>query len=149
MAKAKAKKLEIPVEFGGVSIGKATARLGINVARSNLTLESADEIFVGHRLTCRITLDRQGEANGQKALPGVGDANHRIDAVCDVKGIGANADTIRTGLTFSLADIDIAELAKFSKGEGKLIVSNVAEIPAEEKAGHGEGLDEADESEEE
>lgn len=140
-------KVECPVEFGGVSIGKATARLAINIARSNLSLESADELFVGHRLTCRISLDREGEKNGQKSL--LKDANHRIDAICDTKRIGANADTISTGLVFSLADVDIAELAKFSKGQGKLTVSNVAEIPAEEKEGHGEGPDEADESEEE
>lgn len=143
----KQRKIEIPVDFGGVSIGKASARLGLNIDRSNLSLESADEVFVGHRLTCRISLDREGEGNGQKSL--LKDANHRIDAICDCKGIGANAGTIRTGLTFSLADVDIAELAKFSKGQGKLIVSNVAAIPEAEKAGHGEGLDEADEKDEE
>lgn len=139
---AKTKKTEIPVEFGGVSIGRTTARLGVNIARSSLSLETADELFVGHRLTCRITLDKSDEKNGQKSL--LKDGNHRLDAICDCKRIGANADTIATGLTFSLGDLDIAELAKFSKGAGKLIVSDVAAIPEEAKAGFAEGLDDDD-----
>ena len=140
MAKKSKRKVEMPVGFGGVSIGKSTARLSIGVDRSNLSLETADELFCNRRLTCRITLDRKGEGDGQKAM--FDDANHRIDAIADSKGFRTTTEAFSAGLTFSLNDIDIAELAKFSKGNGKLVISEIGEIPEEAKAGHGEGLDE-------
>lgn len=139
MAKKQQSVLDVPVEFGGVSIGESTARLGIRIDRSVCNINAADEIFCGHRLSGRIMLGRGGDQPGQTTL--VEDLDHYIDAVFDVKRIGVNPTHIGTGLTFSLADINIQELAKLSKGSGRLIVNTVAELPVESKADDGDGLD--------
>jgi len=122
--------LEIPVEFGGVSIGETTARLGLKISRDFLKIQQADEVFCGHRLTGSVVLGGKDDQPGQEKF---WDSDHKVDATFDVKRIGLSADQISTGLTFSLADIDIGELAKFSKGSGKLIIADVGEIPEDVK----------------
>ncbi|WP_425618087.1 helix-hairpin-helix domain-containing protein [Anatilimnocola sp. NA78] len=119
--------LDIPVKFGGVSIGEATARLGLSIDRSVCNINAADETFCGHRLSGRVIRGRSGDQAGQSTI--VEDLDHYVDAVFDVKRIGVNSTNITTGLTFSLADVDIRELAKLSKGAGRLIIKEVAELP--------------------
>jgi hypothetical protein len=119
-------EFDVPVEFGGVSIGEATARLGVKIDRSVCNVVTADEIFCGHRLTGRVVLGN-GDNEGQGRL--IEDLDESVDGVFDVKRFSANQKAISTGLTFSLADIDIGQLARFSKGTGRLIVEQVAELP--------------------
>lgn len=119
--------LDIPVEFGGVSIGDATARLGLHVDRGALNLLAADEVFCGHRLVGQIILGRHDDQPDQQML--MDDYDLCLDGTFDVKRISVNQKAISTGLTFSLADIDVAELAKFSRGSGRLVVNTVNELP--------------------
>lgn len=119
--------LDVPVEFGGVSIGDATARIGVRIDRSVMNINAADDIFCGHRLTGRVLLGGTDDQPGQTKF--VDDIDHQVDGTFDVKRIGVNAKQITTGLTFSLADVDIQELAKFSKGSGRLVVHDVGELP--------------------
>lgn len=118
--------LNVPVDFGGVSIGHATARLGVKISRDVLNIMAADEIFCGHRLTGKVILGNRDDAEGQTTFV---ETDYQVDAVFDVKRIGVNSDSISTGLTFSLNDIDVAELAQFSKGQGRLIVEHVSDLP--------------------
>lgn len=123
--------LELAAEFSGVSIGDTTARLGIRFSREDIGIEAADKTFCGHRLDCEVVLGNDRDSGGQKTL--VDDLDHRVAGSADVKRIGVLPDAISTGLTFSLEDIDIAELAKFSKGRGRLLVRGVGDIPVETK----------------
>jgi len=138
--------LDLPVEFGGVSIGQTTARLGVRINREQLNLIAADECFCGHRLQCTLVLGRNDDAEGQQTL--VDDLNEEISGTADVKRLGIAPGTISTGLTFSLPDIDIATLAKFSKGSGRLIVESVSAIPNDAADSDGEDDDSDDETEE-
>lgn len=119
------------VSFGGVSIGEKTARIGIRVDRGVMELNQADEYFCDRRLSGKVVLGRFDESTGQRKL--VDDVDHEVASTFDVKGFRCSTDFITTGLTFSLNDIDITELARFSKGEGRLVINDVAEIPEEEK----------------
>lgn len=119
--------LDIPVEFGGVSIGQATARLGVRINRNVLNLIAADETFCGHRLDGVAVLGGQDDQPGQQTF--WEDLEHQVKGVFDVKRIGVSREQIVTGLTFSLSDIDVSELAKLSKGAGRLIIHTVMEIP--------------------
>jgi hypothetical protein len=119
--------LDLPVEFGGVSIGDSTARLGVRFDRTVLDLIKADEVFCGHRLTGSVILGGKDDQSGQTKF--VEDLSHQVAGTFDVKRIGVNQTEIVTGLTFSLADLDVAELAKFSKGSGRLLVNEVGELP--------------------
>lgn len=130
MAKKNGTMLDIPVKFGGVSIGKTTARLGAKFTRETLDLIQADEVFCAHRLTGRVTLGSSDDSPGQKKMI---DTDHVLDGVFDCKSLGVTADEIGTGLTFALNDIDVAELAKFSNGTGRIAVMQVAEIPEDAK----------------
>lgn len=118
--------LDIPVEFGGVSIGQTTCRLGLKISRTVLNLVAADEAFCGHRLTGKVILGQRDDQAGQEKMF---DSDFEVNGSFDVKRIGVSADGISTGLTFSLADINVAELAKFSKGAGKLVVYGISELP--------------------
>jgi len=122
--------LDVPVEFGGVSIGDTTARLGITVARGNMGLETADDTLVKRRLTVDVILGRKDDQSGQKTL--MDDLDLQVSSVADTKGIRITGESIGAGLTFRLRDIDIASLAKLSKGTGRLVVHNVADIPEAE-----------------
>lgn len=135
--------LDIPVQFGGVSIGEATARLGVKIDRSVCSINAADDIFCGHRLNGRVVLGGSDDQPGQTRFL---DTDDYVDGVFDVKRFGANSKEISTGLTFSLRDVDVAELAKFSKGSGRLIVNNVGELPEDSKADDDEGSEEIDPS---
>lgn len=121
--------LNVPCEFGGVSIGDTSARLGVRVPRGFLNIVAADECLVGHRLDVIVKLNREGVDPKQLSL--LDDIEDSITGSADVKRIGVNAESISFGLTFSLPDIDISELARFSKGTGAIQINNVSELPKE------------------
>jgi len=119
--------LDVPCEFGGVSIGECTARLGVRISREQISLEEADDCLCGRRLECRVVLGHPEDAPGQQTL--IEDADLCVAGSADVKRFGCSPDWITGGLTFSLQEIDVAELARFSKGRGRLAVCDIAEIP--------------------
>lgn len=119
--------IDKPVDFGGVSIGKTTGRIGISMDRSYMTPNEASDFFCNRRLTGKVVLGRKGDAANQATL--VDDLDHEVSGAFDVKGFRTTEECIGTGLTFSLAEVDIAELAKFSKGVGRLVVFEIGEIP--------------------
>ena len=123
--------LDVPVEFGGVSIGLATARLGIKIDRSVLNIIAADEIFCGHRLSGRVIKGRSGDSPGQTSF--TDDLDEYLDAIFDVKNMSVTASAIGTGFTFSRADVDIETLSKMAKGSGRLVIRDVTDIPEEER----------------
>lgn len=122
---------DIPVTFGGVSIGEKTARIGISVHRDWLSLDQCDKLFCERRLNGAVALGHADDAAGQAKL--WDDADHQISTAFDIKGFRVGTDSVATGLTMNLNEIDIAELAKFSKGVGRLAVYEVTDIPQEDK----------------
>lgn len=134
--------LSVPVEFGGVSIGDGTARLGLKIDRSNLNIDAADEALCGRRLKGRVVVLKDGEqANQTTFLDGV---RHEVESIFDVKRFGVAPRAITCGLTFSLAEIDVEALTHFAKRKGRFIVDEIGEIP-----GDDENEDAEDEEDEE
>ena len=121
--------LDCPVHFGNVSIGELTTRIGAKVSRDWLKLNDADLLFSNRRLTGSIVLGHQNDAAGQKQA-----FDDQVSGVFDVKGFRVSVDHLSAGPTFNRADIDIAEIAKFSGSGGRLRVIGTEEIPDEEKA---------------
>jgi hypothetical protein len=120
---------DIPVMFGGLSIGDAFARLGVRADRESLTLIDANEIWCGHRLTGSVVLGGHDDQSGQQKL--VDDLEHKIDGVFDVKRYSVSPSEIAASLAISLIDLDIAELAKFTKNSGRLQITGIDVIPDE------------------
>lgn len=147
MAKKKAPSsvLELPVSFGNVSIGDKTARIGVTVDRSNITVKKADDSICEKRLTGQIIAKPNGEAPDQGRLQGMerlGDSE--LDATFDVKGFSVTKDALSFGLTFLLGSVDVAELASFAKREGRLIIEDAEEIPEPAPLLNGEAEEEDD-----
>jgi hypothetical protein len=130
--------LDVPVDFKNVSIGKTTARLGASFDRSSLNINAADDTFCGHRLTGRVLLGGSDAANGQGQLFDEDEYDGVVSGIFDVKRISAGPDDISCGLTFSLKDVDIERLAKFSGGKGRVQIQDVAPLPEDVADEHEE-----------
>jgi hypothetical protein len=128
---AKKSKLSVIVQFSNVSIGQETAKVGVQIERSVLDLLAADEYLCGKRLVGKIILGNRNDANGQGKL--IEDTDFEVPGAFDVKGINVKPSKIGAGLTFSLASINISELAKFAKGAGRMVVDEVQELPDDEE----------------
>ena len=85
-----ADELNLLVEFGGVSIGDGTGRLGVKVSRQQLTLAKADRTLCGRRLTGRVVLTPGGEDPDQQHL--FEGTKRQINATFDVKRFGVAPD---------------------------------------------------------
>ncbi len=119
--------VKLPVTFKSVNIGKEAASIGVSISRNDLKLARCDQLFSGHRLSGKITLDRNGDDENQRTL--IDDANHVVEGSFDVKKFGTSADDYTVSLSFSKADIDLAELGEFSAGTGTLEILGVEAIP--------------------
>ena len=131
---------DLPVMFGGLSIGDAFARLGVRVDRESIDLTTADEIWCGHRLTGSLVLGGHDDQGGQQKL--VDDLEQKIEGVFDVKRYSVSTTDIAASLSLSLIGLDIAELAKFTKNSGRLQITGIDLIPDETHEDSGEREDE-------
>ena len=135
---SKKTRAKIAVKFGGVSIGEDTARLGIVIDRADMPdLLQAESILCGRRLTGDVRVARTNEDT--KCLPGMEDVAYCVASTFDVKRIGVSPKHISAGLTFALSEIDVSDLAHFSKKSGWLNVQNVAVLEDEEENEEAEG----------
>lgn len=133
MARKKAESngtLKLPVAFGGVSVGDKTARLGVTVIRSQLSVAQASKYLCDRRLTGRIVARPAGALAEQGSLPGMEGVDSEISGVFDVKGFTTSGRKISAGLTFAVSEIDVGLLAKFAKREGVLHIEGVEDLVA-------------------
>ncbi|HMP79304.1 MAG TPA: hypothetical protein PKD54_07625 [Pirellulaceae bacterium] len=119
---------DLAVEFGGVSIGESTARLGLRIKKELLNIIAAEELLCGRRLTGAIQLGGAADNAGQGKLF---DCDVAVPGTFDVHRFGVSIDHYTTGLTFKLNEIEIGDLAQFSKGSGRLRIEGVAAIPTD------------------
>lgn len=120
-------ELEVSVKFGGVSVGDATTRIGIKIERERLKLNDADRVFCGHRLTGRVELGNYDDSSGQgRFVPA-----EKFEGVFDCKRLGWDSSNITTGLTFIKKDIALDLIGLFAKGSGRLLITDIADIPEE------------------
>lgn len=120
------------MDFGGLSIGDTTARLGFKAERSRLNLEDADELFGGKR--CLVLIENKlPDSNGQAQLEGMEGADVvSLEGLVDIKSFGTNAKVFTTGLTFNLEDVAAEVLAKFPKRRGRLSIKHKEDLPDSE-----------------
>lgn len=137
-------RIDVPVEFGGVSIGDGTARLGVRIMRDVLDLDMADDLFCGHRLTGTVAVGNGRDAAGQGLL--WDDLIYHLGGTFDVKRLGVSPKHFAIGLTFSLEDIQAENLTHFAKRTGRLAIQDSGPIPeGEVTAAAVRGPDDGDE----
>lgn len=109
------KILELPCEFKGLTAGKTTVGIGVEVSRANLSLETADELFIGQQLSCKLILKEREENEGQPVLM---KTVAELEGLFDTSTCKGGKDSFSTKLSGNLDRVDIAKLAKFANREG-------------------------------
>ena len=147
MAKSKktdpALAIDVAVSFGDVSIGDEICRLGLRILRTELSVSNADKMLVGKRLVGKIVA-MAGNDNPDQPSLGMG-TEEEINGAFDVKSIGVTRKKITTGLSFSIASIDVSVLAHFAKRSGRLQIEKIDDIPAKGQTDLSEDESEDDE----
>ena len=111
--------LDIPVKWGGLSVGKKTARLGFVVARGKADNDVLNAHFVDSRLEVTMILDALSESDepGQKSFT---DPEAEVNTVADAKGYRTNMGEYSSALTFARDDVDLEALLDFAERGGRL-----------------------------
>lgn len=125
--------LNIKVDFGSVSLGDQTARLGLSVERGVLTIDAADEALCGKRLIGTVVCHPVSDDATQTYL--VEGFQHKVRGAFDVKGFRVSPNLIAAGLTFQKGSINVEELSNFAKQSGRLIIDKIEQL---EDVGDGE-----------
>jgi hypothetical protein len=136
--------LKLACDFGGVSIGDGTARLGLTINREALTLAAAVKTFCGRRITGVVCV---GDVDPDQTSF-LNDAEYKIPSVFDCKRMGLTLKEYSLGLTFSLADIDAECLTHFAKKKGMLRVDLSSALPEKAERNGDDDEEEEDEGDE-
>lgn len=131
MAKSKpsGEKLDVPVDFGGVSIGDEYARLGILFDRSDMTTAKADHFLCGARCEVKIAVDPAAKKDApDQSKFSFADARVKLESVADIKRYGVGPKSIGAGLTFKINNMDdVARIARFAKKKGRIVLKVIGE----------------------
>jgi hypothetical protein len=136
MAKAKDSLLDIPVQFGKVSIGANTASIPLKCDRASLSVSKADKHMCGHRLSGVILASDSQPDQGH--FPGMDGATGELEAVFDVKGFAVKPKHLSFGLSLSIKDVDMSGLAHFANRQGRFIIYSAEAIPDDEGGDEGD-----------
>lgn len=123
------KTITLPIEFGGFSAGKTTARLGGTISRSKIDLLKADETFTQKRLTLSLVAAPKETDPSQQQLPEMQTA---IQGVADVKGLRVGLEDLGIGMTFNAASIELDHLMGLRNRSGVMTITGVEDIPEDE-----------------
>lgn len=131
--------LKCDVEFGGVSLGDQTARIGVSCDKDAIDPFTAEQHLCGRRVRATIELARSGEAD-QKRFKGM--EPERIETVCDVKSYRSAMKSWSWGLTFQLESVATGSLGHFAKRSGRIEIDVLGDADHKEvdpKADHRTG----------
>ncbi len=135
---AKSDELNIPVAFGNLSVGDQNARLGIVVDRARMTLSDAECYLCGARCEVKLWVDAMAKEDApDQHVMEFSEAQHKIEAVVDIKRFSVGPKNIGAGLTFVVGNMNVNELASFAKKAGRLIAVRTGEAGGDEAAGGG------------
>lgn len=128
MGKRSRKRHQIKCEVTSVSPQLETRKISIKIKRENLSIETADELFSGKRLTVDLEAHKPDDLDGQQELfegtmPAIG------GKVCDVKAFRTTRDVFACGLVFGIDSMDAETFEAFQKKSATLRVTGTEEIP--------------------
>lgn len=131
MKKTASPLFDVPVAFGQVGLGKTLGRIGIKIDRQQLSLDDCDALLCGKRVTGTVHLGRKDDSPGQKSL--IEGRDIAVAASFDVNGFRVTPEMLGMSLSFNLESIELADVAKLSKGEGRFVAAASDEIPEDER----------------
>lgn len=136
--KAKFKKVRLPVQFGGVTIGDETAAVSVRILHDDLVEQSTGDAKVDHecavvrafqvlccrRLAGRIVLGRRDEGETQGKLY---ETDLAIEAAFDTNNLNVGHKAVACRLSMAISEVDVGTLAKFSKHDGFFVITSLME----------------------
>ncbi len=132
--------IELPIEYGTISLGERRARISCKLYRSNIPdhccpecgAVKLEEYLVWKRLTGCLKAHPRGVHCDP--MPGMPDDSIVLECKFDVKTYTAHRDSVNFGLSMRLDEMeDVASLTLFPKRGGKLIIESVEDMPDEEE----------------
>ena len=120
-------KKKIKCDFSSVGLQLEHRTISCKIKRDNLSLETADELFSGHRLNGTIEVVRDDESEGQ--LPLIEDTLSAVTAAFAVKAFKVGPEEIGCTLVFAKDDIGPLMLDGFLRRSGKITVTKTEAIP--------------------
>lgn len=119
---------KLEASFGSVSFGDTSASCSVKIPLSEFSLAKAHKDFCERRLKGEINAKgAAGDAASQGALEGMDD-DVKIKGVFDVAKISISKKMVSFTVSFSLRDVDRAQLSNIAKRNGFLIVNTVEDI---------------------
>jgi hypothetical protein len=138
---------KLEASFGSVNFGDTSASCSVKIPLSEFSLAKAHKDFCERRLKGEINAKgAAGDAAAQGTLEGMDD-DVKIKGVFDVAKISVSKKMVSFTVSFSLRDIDRAQLSNIAKRNGFLIVNTVEDIPEDAPKPKNKNKDE-DEGEE-
>jgi hypothetical protein len=116
----------IPVKFGNLSVGDKTANLGV-VIDGHLDDEQARYFLCGSRLMVTLKVDPQSQDDikGQETMGFT--ETQTVNATVDSHSVRLFPSRYSAALVFSLAEIDVGNLAHFAKHSGTMVAKKVGD----------------------
>lgn len=119
---------ELSVEFGGVSIGDATASIGVGFERNGHSLENVEAMLCGKSLEV-LAIGGSAALPGQKQLPGMeGETHPHVEASCDSASLRVTPKQFGSRLRFSLSEIAVQGIAQLAKRHGTLRLNVLGDL---------------------
>lgn len=122
---------DIGCEFGGVTYGKNTVRVGVKIERGDVPMSRWEERLCDKRIECRLVLGHKDEAAGQAGL--VDDDGVEVAGVVDIKTISLSGGVVSFGATFQKDDADEQDATRLACRPGRFIATKVGSIPEKQK----------------
>ena len=123
--------LEVNVQFGGISFGDQTARLGISFDRGDFKVCSAEKFMVGARLRI-VAIPGVRDATAFRQLE-LMDAGKRVQADVDCKQYTGGSHAFKSGLTFNVSSVDQTALLALRKKQGRISLERIGSCDDEDE----------------
>lgn len=120
--------LDVPVTFGRVSIGAASASITVKIDRTVFGPDQADELLCGRRLAAKLATGGVINSPGQQVL--FDDMENKLGASFEVKGFSVKPKYIRFTLNGLLEDLDLDSLGYFAARQGVFVITGVEDLDA-------------------
>ncbi len=132
MVAATQELLDVHCDFAGVSFGRNTVRLGVQIDRKLLNVKEADKLLCGRQIKCTVKIQPGGDDPNQTYFDGIG-GGAELTGIANVHRFGVSPDQITAGLTFNKRQVDGDILKDFASQKGRLLIAEATDIPDEVK----------------
>ena len=131
-----AKRYDLAVEFGNLSVAKEMASIAVKVSRDNkLPIDEADALFVNTQCDCKLCCDVNGEDDAEDQETFI-DTSLAIPMLATLRGFSVKGGYFRTSLHVPKDVLSETETGKLAGRTGKLQIRKVTAVP--DKAGSDE-----------